>query len=126
MEIQWFNENKQKASVTFYETNLTLNAIAKLLFESVEYVRVGRSKEGELLLCPVSYDDYYGGQVPKQECYPVVTHSSYGRISSKSLLKQIADSFGLKFTKDPLRVEAFSVDGEYLKIPLGQLAEKGG
>ena len=125
MEIKWFNEKKQKGTATFYESNLTLNAVAKIPFEKCEHVRVGVDSSGSLLLKPISFDDYNKGLIPKEECYPIVTHSSYARISSTSLLSQIANAFNRQFSKEPTRFETIYEEKEgILIIPLNKERSK--
>lgn len=112
MKINWFNSKTRDGMVSFYPSHMTLNAIAKQPFEKVEYVRIGVDEENRLCLAPVTRDDYDNPLTEKSECYPIVTHASYARVSSTPLLKQIAEAFGMRFTSTPTHGKATYLEEE--------------
>lgn len=106
MKINWFSSKRKDAGASFYNSHLTLNAVAKIPFEHVEFVRIGIDESSNLILSPVDRDCYDNPLTDKSECYPISTHASYARISSTPLLRQIADAFGLTFSSAPAHAKA--------------------
>lgn len=118
--IKWINEKNKEGAASLYETNVTLNAVAALPFETVEYVRFGVNEFGDLLIAPVSNEEYGRGVIDKSTCYKAVSHKSYARISSTGLMRSIAEECKLQLSSKPLQFPCVWNEKEnYLEIKIG-------
>ncbi|MCD7892573.1 MAG: hypothetical protein LUG60_02630 [Erysipelotrichaceae bacterium] len=101
MSFKWSTNDISKMLLTIYETNLTLNKAASIHFENVNYVLLGIDEDARQIgIKPVSKEEidehiYYQNQLHR------FSHGkSYGRITNKSFVKDLSDTFGLDFSEN--------------------------
>jgi len=98
MSFVWAKSEVANMSVTLYETNITLNKAACLPFEEYRFVLLGHDPEiGQLAIKPVSKEDYDSNIYPRSQIHKISLGKSYGRISNKSFMKMLAESFDLEY-----------------------------
>jgi hypothetical protein len=101
MNIIWSRNGVANISVTLYESNITLNKSVCSYFENVNYVLLGLDKENRLLaIKPVTKESIDLGIYSKLHLHKISLGKSYGRISNKNFMKEVADEFKLDYTKD--------------------------
>lgn len=99
MSIQWFSKSLQ-ALVTIYDNNITFNTTASRHLKNAYKVVVGfDEKEKLLLIKSVSKEDVDLGLYKSADLYSVAIKSSYGRIHSKQIVRNLCELFPLDFEK---------------------------
>lgn len=98
MGFVWSTNEVSKKTVTIYSTNITLNTAACKHFENVQYVLLGLDKDKHLLgIKPVDKNALNEGIYPKDQLHRISIGKSYGRISNKNFIDQLAEEYNLDF-----------------------------
>lgn len=95
MEFEWSTNDIAKKTVTIYSTNLTLNKAACRHFEDVEYVLLGIDRKNNVLgIKPVKKKEINEQIYPEDQLHRISIGKSYGRISNKNFISDLANSHG--------------------------------
>jgi len=118
MNVQWFSKNLQGV-VTIYETNITLNTIARNYFKNAYKTLIGYSKENNILL--IKALDKEEAMIPKYDkgdLRSISIKASYGRINGKDIIQNISKFYPLDFKKKNLYKFPCEWDAtkKYLKV----------
>lgn len=100
MNFVW-NTNELNASVvSIYETNITLNTTACMHFENVNYVLLGIDYDNHCIgIKPVGRQAINDGIYPQDQLHKISRGKSYGRITNKPFIKELADLIPLDFNE---------------------------
>lgn len=110
MNFVWAKNDVANTSVTLYETNITLNKAACRPFEDVRFVLLGYDNDTrQLAIKPVSKEDIELNLYPRANLHKISLGKSYGRISNKNFMREIATRFNLDYNKD----KGIKLDAEY-------------
>ncbi|MGN1181383.1 MAG: hypothetical protein ACI4SR_00130 [Faecalibacillus sp.] len=121
MGFVWSTNEVSKKTVTIYSTNLTLNTAACKHFENVQYVLLGIDKENRLLgIKPVDKKAIDEGIYPSDQLHRISIGKSYGRISNKNFIENLAEEYHLDINdKQGLKLTAkFDVIHQILTVNL--------
>lgn len=121
MGFVWSTNEISKKTVTIYSTNLTLNTAACKHFENVQYVLLGIDKEKNLLgIKPIDKNTLDAKIYPKDQLHRISIGKSYGRISNKNFIANIANEYHLDINdKQGLKYPAeFDVVHQILTVQL--------
>ncbi len=101
MAIEWIMPKDTLGTVTFYDSNITLNKVAASYFVDAYKVIVGIDREKRrVVIKNLSKEEATRGDVNKNHLLDVAIKKSYGRISSKKVVSDIALVTKFTFTKD--------------------------
>lgn len=101
--IQWFNVKDRSGVASFYPNNITLNTTAMYPFDTAFKVQVGLDEDKNVVIMPLSKETVESGVLDECCLLKIEMHKSFARISSSSLLRQIAEELGLELTKKPIQ-----------------------
>lgn len=101
--IQWFNVKDRSGVASFYPNNITLNTTAMYPFDTAFKVQVGMDENKNVVIMPLSKETVESGVLDECCLLKIEMHKSFARISSSSLLKQIAEELGLELSKKPIQ-----------------------
>jgi len=118
MEFIWTKNEVANTSVTLYETNITLNKAACEHFEDINYVLLGRDKEKRLLaIKPITKEEVDLNIYPKMNLHKISLGKSYGRISNKNFMNDLALDYNLSYTKDKgIKYDAFFDENKHILV----------
>lgn len=86
MAIEWIMPKDTLGTVTFYDSNITLNKVAASYFVDAYKVIVGIDREKRrVVIKNLSKEEAIRGDINKNHLLDVAIKKSYGRISSKKL-----------------------------------------
>lgn len=98
MSFKWTTNEIATLTITIYETNLTLNKAACRYFEEVTHVLLGFDDEtNQIAIKPVTREEMNNDIYPASQLHRISLGKSYGRITNKSFIEDIADRFHLSF-----------------------------
>ncbi len=101
MAIEWIMPKDTLGTVTFYDSNITLNKVAASYFVDAFKVIVGIDREKRrVVIKNLSKEEATRGDVNKNHLLDVAIKKSYGRISSKKVVSDISTVTNFSFTKD--------------------------
>ena len=101
MAIEWIMSKDTLGTVTFYDSNITLNKVAASYFVDAYKVIVGIDREKHrVVIKNLSKEEAMRGDVNKNHLLDVAIKKSYGRISSKKVVSDISTVTHFTFTKD--------------------------
>ena len=103
--IKWFNVKTKNGVASLYNNNITLNTTAMYPFEIAYKVQVGLSEEGNVAIQPLTKAFIETGNLDESCLLKIERHKSFARISSVSLMKQIAEALKLELSKNPIQYE---------------------
>ena len=121
MGFVWSTNEVSKKTVTIYSTNITLNTAACKHFENVQYVLLGIDKTNHLLgIKPVDKKTLDEGIYPSDQLHRISIGKSYGRISNKNFIDQLAQDYHLDLSdKQGIKYSAkFDVVHQILTVNL--------
>ena len=99
MGFEWSTNEVSKKTVTIYNTNLTLNTAACKHFENVQYVLLGIDRENDLLgIKPIDKIALDEGIYPTDQLHRISIGKSYGRISNKNFIENLAEEYNLNLS----------------------------
>ena len=101
--IQWFNVKDRSGVASFYPNNITLNTTAMYPFDTAFKVQVGLDEDKNVVIMPLSKETVESGVLDECCLLKIEMHKSFARISSSSLLRQIAEELGLELSKKPIQ-----------------------
>ena len=101
--IQWFNVKDRSGVASFYPNNITLNTTAMYPFDTAFKVQVGLDENKNVVIMPLSKETVESGVLDECCLLKIEMHKSFARISSSSLLRQIAEELGLELSKKPIQ-----------------------
>lgn len=98
MNFVWAKNDVASISVTLYETNITLNKAACQPFEDIRYVLLGYDENArQIAIKPITKEDVDLNIYPKGNLHKISMGKSYGRISNKNFMLDIAQRFHLDY-----------------------------
>lgn len=98
MSIEWINPKEINGTVTFYDSNITLNKTASEFFNDAYKVLVGIDRvHKHVVIKHINKEEALRGDIIKSNLLDISIKASYGRINSKKVVNEIADSFNLNF-----------------------------
>ncbi len=101
MSFTWTTNEIATQTLTIYESNITLNKAACAHFENVNYVLLGLDPQKKQLgIKPVTKEDIDNNIYPKSQLHRISLGKSYGRISNKSFIEELAKNYNLDFQKE--------------------------
>lgn len=101
MQWEWLTNDNNGKTVTFYDSNLTLNKAASKHFEDVDYVLIGIDKANKRIgIKPVKKEDINKEIYSEDQLYKISIGKSYGRIANKSIMEMIAKEFDMDFSNN--------------------------
>ena len=103
--IKWFNVKAKNGVASLYNNNITLNTTAMYPFDIAHKVQVGLSEEGNVVIQPLTKAFIETGNLDESCLLKIERHKSFARISSVSLMKQIAEALKLELSKNPIQYE---------------------
>ena len=103
--IKWFNVKAKNGVASLYSNNITLNTTAMYPFDIAHKVQVGLSEEGNVVIQPLTKAFIETGNLDESCLLKIERHKSFARISSVSLMKQIAEALKLELSKNPIQYE---------------------
>lgn len=110
MNFVWAKNEVANTSVTLYETNITLNKAACAPFEDIRFVLLGYdASTRQLAIKPVPKEDIELNLYPAANLHKISLGKSYGRISNKSFMKELAERFNLDYHQD----KGIKLDAKY-------------
>ena len=124
MGIVWFNERPKDGIATLYEGNITLNKVAIENLEDAFSVMLGIDYDNKLVyIKPLSKDQDQRGDIPEKSKYKITIRSSYGRISNKDFMQELASIINRNL-KNPVKcVTTWDIDEKVLIIDLSNIKE---
>ena len=124
MGIVWFNERPKDGIATLYEGNITLNKVAIENLEDAFSVMLGIDYDNKLVyIKPLSKDQDQRGDIPEKPKYKITIRSSYGRISNKDFMQELASIINRNL-KNPVKcVTTWDIDEKVLIIDLSNIKE---
>lgn len=98
MSIEWINPKEINGTVTFYDSNITLNKTASEFFNDAYKVLVGIDRvHKHVVIKHINKEEALRGDIIKSNLLDISIKASYGRINSKKVVNEIADSFNFNF-----------------------------
>ncbi|CCV65632.1 conserved hypothetical protein [Paracholeplasma brassicae] len=98
MSIEWINPKEIHGTVTFYDSNITLNKTASEFFNDAYKVLVGIDRvHKHVVIKHINKEEALRGDIIKSNLLDISIKASYGRINSKKVVNEIADSFNFNF-----------------------------
>lgn len=104
MDITWFKV-KKGGMASLYATNITLNVEASSAFSNAAAVLVGMNG-GKLVLKPLKKAEAERGDLDGAAVYKIAIHSSYARVSSTELMKEVTARSGITLSGSPRKFPA--------------------
>ena len=105
MGIKWFSTKEKTGTASFYSTNITLNTIATVPFEYAYRVQVGMDDHGNIVIQPLSKERVLRGDLDEYAIQQISIKKTYSRISSTSLMKNIANALDITLSEKPMKFE---------------------
>ena len=105
MGIKWFSTKEKTGTASFYSTNITLNTIATVPFEYAYRVQVGMDDYGNIVIQPLSKERVLRGDLDEYAIQQISIKKTYSRISSTSLMKNIANALDITLSEKPMKFE---------------------
>lgn len=103
MSVIWLNKKQKDGYVTITANYITLNKQAVIPMETANMVMIGIDEEHkEVLIRPLDAGQVVRGDIEIDSMYKITINSSYGRITSKDIIKEICKIFSLEFNSDIL------------------------
>ena len=99
--IKWFNVKDRNGVASLYNNNITLNTAAMSPLDFAYKVQVGIDDKQNIIIKPLSRDVVESGMLDECCLLNLEFHTSFARISSTQLLKQIAEELKLTLSKTP-------------------------
>ena len=122
MSIQWIMINDEQLTVTLYDTNITLNKVSSSYFEDAFKVLVGLDLDNKLIAIKhLNKAEAQRGNIDKNHLMDIRIRPSYGRISSKKLMREIQKAFNLDFKKHLKYKAKWDLNEKLLKIDLNEV-----
>ncbi len=108
MPFIWTKNDVATTSVTLYDTNITLNRAACKPFSNVRYVLLGFDQQNrQLAIKPVDKTAIEMNLYPRSNLHRLSLGKSYGRVSNKRFMREIADFLNLHLEgKNGLKYDA--------------------
>lgn len=107
MSLIWFNDNLKDIYVTLTPNHLTINKFGASFFETANKVLLGFDIDREVVIIkPLTKDDVIRGDIPESSLFNVSMNVSYARITNKSFLGVVNETFSLKLPKEGYKYKA--------------------
>jgi len=120
MTVQWFSKNLQ-GIVAIYETNITLNTVARNYFKNAYKTLIGYVKDENILLIKaLDKEETMLSKYNSGDLRSISIKTSYGRISGKDIIQNIKRFFPLDFERKNMYKFPCEWDAtkKYLKVYL--------
>lgn len=124
MSIQWVLVNDELLTATFYDTNITLNKASSSYFEDAYYVIFGVDVKNKIVIIKhLNKTEAGRGNIDKNSLLRINIRPSYGRISSKRLMKELEKVFDLDYQKHNKYKAEWDFAEKTLKIILDEVVK---
>ncbi len=101
MSIIWAKNEVAGLTATIYDSNITLNKAASSCLEDFRYVLLGYDKDKkQIIIKPVTKEEHELEIYPKHQIHKYSLGKSYGRISNKTFLKEISETYQIPLTSN--------------------------
>lgn len=99
MKIEWITKKVETGAITIYNNNITLNKQAADFFQDSYMVAIGIDETSrKLVIKSVSKAEYdLENESSKGQFHKIAINKSYGRITGKILIDEIASRYNLDF-----------------------------
>lgn len=110
--INWLKENNLEGTASLYDTNITFNTVITKWLKDAYRVMVGIDEQtSDIIVAPINKDRADKNDIDSVNLLKIAIKSTYSRISSSSLMKNIAQNVGLSLCSAPLKLKAVWDDG---------------
>lgn len=110
--INWLKENNLEGTASLYDTNITFNTVITKWLKDAYRVMVGIDEQtNDIIVVPINKDRADKNDIDSVNLLKIAIKSTYSRISSSSLMKNIAQNVGLSLCSTPLKLKAVWDDG---------------
>ena len=101
MKIDWLSNQNQLGAITIYQNNITLNKQAADFFSESYCVAVGIDREtNNLVIKSVTKEEFENAsESVKAQFHKLAIKKSYGRITGKQMIDELAVILNLDFNK---------------------------
>lgn len=97
MNIEWIAKRTNDGAITIYNNNITLNKQAADFFQEAYCVAIGvDSSTKNLIIKSISKDEAEKENL-RNHFYKIAMKKSYGRITGKALIDELAEIYDLNF-----------------------------
>lgn len=123
MAIKWLDKKSKTGIATISNTAITLNSKASICFSNSVRVMIGiDSKEGFIAIKGIDATTLSKKDIDNDLLYKITITNSYGRVTSKILIKEILETYNLVLEgKEVIKYPTiFNEETGYLIIYLGK------
>lgn len=107
MNFTWVKNEIASLQATLTDSNITINKAACGHFENVRYVLLGYNLDtSSIAIKAVSPKEYEQNIYPINQLHKLYLGKSYGRVSNKSFMTEIANSFHLNYGEKGIKCNA--------------------
>ena len=103
--VKWFNVKAKNGVASLYSNSITLNTTAMYPFEEAYRVQVGLDDNKNIVIQPLTKAVVESGNLDESCLLKLEKNKSFARISSTTLMKQIAEAIGIELSKNAVQFE---------------------
>ena len=103
--VKWFNVKAKNGVASLYSNSITLNTTAMYPFEEAYRVQVGLDDNKNIVIQPLTRAVVESGNLDESCLLKLEKNKSFARISSTTLMKQIAEAIGIELSKNAVQFE---------------------
>ena len=103
--VKWFNVKAKNGVASLYSNSITLNTTAMYPFEEAYRVQVGLDDNKNIVIQPLTRVVVESGELDESCLLKLEKNKSFARISSTTLMKQIAEAIGIELSKNAVQFE---------------------
>lgn len=103
--VKWFNVKAKNGVASLYSNSITLNTTAMYPFEEAYRVQVGLDDNKNIVIQPLTRAVVESGDLDESCLLKLEKNKSFARISSTTLMKQIAEAIGIELSKNAVQFE---------------------
>ena len=103
--VKWFNVKAKNGVASLYSNSITLNTTAMYPFEEAYRVQVGLDDNKNIVIQPLTRAVVESGELDESCLLKLEKNKSFARISSTTLMKQIAEAIGIELSKNAVQFE---------------------
>ena len=103
--VKWFNVKAKNGVASLYSNSITLNTTAMYPFEEAYRVQVGLDDNKNIVIQPLTRTVVESGDLDESCLLKLEKNKSFARISSTTLMKQIAEAIGIELSKNAVQFE---------------------
>ena len=103
--VKWFNVKAKNGVASLYSNSIALNTTAMYPFEEAYRVQVGLDDNKNIVIQPLTRAVVESGNLDESCLLKLEKNKSFARISSTTLMKQIAEAIGIELSKNAVQFE---------------------